>query len=318
MLQPRHGIANRRIAQSGHWRTFGQIKHFISLPWLKPAFETDSTVLKAPLLARQFLAAGEGSAISHDETTVCPLDVHRRIIGQIGERLLVREFVRREDAAHHTTNRAAILVSRPRHLQAQFVGRHIELPADIQQREALRHHRCRQARFATSVRNLHPRRTIAARVVFRPPQPQIGHKAHFARRIHRSQIDIRDDRIARQLRINLEVQFASDLLVTRVADIGSLQHLHPNDSGEGRRQRGQTQSGKNKARKQRHRFTTPKMPAFSQLQHPTFEGEVSPKLRPARHASAPRPADRRRSRSARCRHSRWPSCLPAWCSSRRR
>ena len=205
MLQPCHRIANRSVAESGDGRSFREIKHLVGLSGFKTAFEANAAAFEVPELSRHFLALRVSGAISHDETAFSACDVHGWIIGQIGDRLLIELFVRREDRAHHTANRAAVLVFRPWHFQAQLISRHIKLPADIHQREACFHHPLTQTGLPTAIRNLHPCRPIAARVVFRLPQPQIGHKAHFARRIHRSQIHIRDDRIPRQLRINLEV-----------------------------------------------------------------------------------------------------------------
>ena len=120
--------------------------------------------MQAPLGPRHLLAGRIGRLIADDQTAVLALDVRRRVVREVGQLLFLHGFVRGEQRAHHRADRAAVLAACAGCFQTHliFLRRHVELPADIQHREALLHQRRGQARPSAAIGDLHPGRAVAA------------------------------------------------------------------------------------------------------------------------------------------------------------
>ena len=114
--------------------------------------------------------------------------------------------------------------------------RRIELPADPEQREALRHqeavaHLCvggrieaagclvveREHPFAAAVRDLVQHRAVPALDLFRLEQKEVRRELHAPSGIPWCLVDVGDDLVRRQGRIDLEVDAARDLSYGPVA-----------------------------------------------------------------------------------------------------
>ena len=214
---------------------------------LEAAVERDgASVGEAPARSRNHLALRD-RLVAHGHHVLDGVRVeHRvRLVVAIGERRRVRALVEDEVAAHESGDAPAV-VGGDRHLHAHRAGPlgDVPLPSHPEQGEALAH-QCTVAEFrvglrigrtgrflkrrehalAAAVADLVEQPAVAARRIDRLEHVEVGARLDLAGSISRRELQVDDHLVARQIRIEPEVDLADELFVrTRGAEGAAVEH----------------------------------------------------------------------------------------------
>ena len=239
VLDEAHEIARPRQPEADDARVGGAVDDVVDAAGLEAAVERDGAAVdEAPARSRDHLALRR-RLVAHRHHVIRAVRIEHRIrlVIAIGDRRGRRPFVQNEIAADEAGDPPAVL-GRDGHLHphhARPLG-NVPLPSHPEQREALTHEPAvaevgvgrrieRRGGFAAAVADFVEQAAIAARGIDRLQHVEIGARFHLAARVARRERQVDDHRVAREIRIDAEVDFADELLVrSRGAELAAVQH----------------------------------------------------------------------------------------------
>ena len=273
VFQHRDHVADRRGPEADDRRILRRVDDLVDLAGLELRRHIHArcirnrfafVVAREPPLAPRHDPARPLDRVAHGQHVVGRIGIEHGVGAMlaIGQRVIGFLLGHDEVAAHEPANRAAVL-GRGRRIDADqtLPLRHVELPADPQQREALAHQEAvahlggrgrieaaarvveeSEHAFAAAIGDLIEHRAVAAPDRLRLDHVEVGRELDLARRVSRRLVEIGHDAVRRQRRIHGEEDLSRQLLVRTggaeglaADEIAARLHIDADDLGERRR-----------------------------------------------------------------------------------
>ena len=228
VLEPRRGIPHGDESQTGNRRIRGGVRQLVGAARLEPALERDDVARQLPLVARD-RGRRALDPVADGQRVPRRRGIARRVAAQISDREFRTPRIGRERRADDTGH-----AGRRRHVDPDraVALRHVELPADPHDREALPHQQAvaelgvrRQVAGrggavesgedgpAAAVDDVDERDAVPVGRVLRLEDREVGAELDEPGGVARRLVEIGDDLVARALGIDDEVDASDDQLV---------------------------------------------------------------------------------------------------------